>query len=548
MQKNYIITCLFLLVVSSLRAQIFPVEVIKNNGASNKRVNIVFLGDGYQSTEQDLYITNVNTVVSTMFTQSPFLEYEKFFNVYAIKVPSVESGAKHAGTATDVNEPLTPVTNPDNYFGSRFDVSRIHRLLVPSRGGAINSIMRDNVPDFDQALVLVNSSVYGGSGGTFATSSTNVSAAEIAIHEIGHSFANLGDEYWFECTEKKNRSANNNPATVIWSNWIGSNGIDIFTIAGSSPTCYRPHANCKMRTLNQPFCAVCKQALIDKIYALVSPIDNFTPITNNVNFTGSSINFALGLILPNPNTLKIEWVLNGTTIANDVNNINVLSTNLNVGNNTLIAKVTDGTPLSRIYQPATSGYLNSVTWTINQAILPVELLDFNVQLVKNQAELTWETATEINSDYFEIQKSTDGTNFKRIGSVKAAGQSSKLLQYQFTDVQLVQNINYYRLKAVDKDGSARFSPIKTINRTEKLRYDIYPNPVTDVLSIQLSSQNAVDAEVSLFDLQGRRLVFLERQGTEGLFEDIDMSKFTAGGYFLRVKMGSTVIEKIIVKQ
>ncbi len=281
-----------------LNSQTFPVETLKNNGPTNKRINLVMLGDGYTSGEQTLYLTNATNVVNGMFGQSPFSNYEPFFNVFAIQVPSPQSGAKHAGTATDVTEPASPVVNPNNYFGSRFDVSNIHRLLAPTNYSAAFAALANNVPDYDQVFVLVNSSVYGGSGGTFATSSTNTSATEIAIHEIGHSFANLGDEYWFNCSERKNRSANNNPATVVWKNWIGSNNIGVHLIEGSSPNCYRPHPNCKMKVLGVPFCSVCKEAFIDKIYALVSPIDNFTPINNTVNVTGPSLNFDLDLILP----------------------------------------------------------------------------------------------------------------------------------------------------------------------------------------------------------------------------------------------------------
>lgn len=450
--------------MSLLRGQIFPIDTLKNNGSTSKRINIVFLGDGYLNTvaDQNLYINDVKKVMAGMFSQTPFLEYEKYFNVYAIKIPSLESGAKHAGTATDVTEPLTPVTNPNNYFGSRFDVSNIHRLLAPANSASIFTTLTNNFPDYDQVFVLVNSSVYGGSGGTFATSSTNVSASEIAIHEIGHSFAKLGDEYWFNCGEAKNRTSNSNAATIKWSNWLGSNNIGIHKIEGSSPDCYRPHANCKMKSLGAPFCSVCREGFIDKIYNIISPIDYFTPLSKTINFTGSAMPFALNLILPNPNTLKIEWVLNGATIATNVDNINLLASRLDTGNNTLIAKVTDGTALSRVYQPATSGYLNTVTWIIN------------------------------------------------------------------------------------KSGGT--SPVIQVNQTDKIRYEIYPNPVSDALSILLNSESTMDVELSLFDLQGRKVYAAQRRLKDELLENIDMSRFAIGHYVLNIRMGNHVVEKKIVIQ
>lgn len=444
-----------------LRGQTFPVETIKNNGAKDKRINLVFLGDGYQSTELTQYLIDVNTVVTGMFSQTPFKEYEKFFNVYAVKVPSVESGAKHPGTATDVTEPATPVTNPNNYFGSQFDISNIHRLLLPLKGSIINSTLANNFPDYDQIFVMVNSTVYGGSGGTYATSSKNVSAAEIAIHEIGHSFAGLADEYVIGGQgERPNRTIATDAATIKWKNWLGTNTVGIYPVGIEG--WQRPHQNCKMQFLNAPFCSVCQEAFINKIYALVSPIDNFTPLSKTVNFTGVSMNFALGLILPNPNTLKIEWVLNGVTVGNNINNINILATKLDTGKNTLIAKVTDSTALSRSYKPATSGYLNSVTWTINKAGIP--------------------------------------------------------------------------------------SPVESINQVDKIHYDIYPNPVEDVLSIHLSTQNVMDVELSLFDVQGRRLTFIQRRRVDELLENVNMARYAAGNYILRIKMGDHIFEKNIIKQ
>ena len=216
-----------------------------------------------------------------------------------------------------------------------------------------------------------------------------------------------------------------------------------------------------MQSLNAPFCSVCTEAFINKIYNLVSPIDNFTPLSKTVNFTGVSMNFALGLILPNPNTLKIEWVLNGVTVGNNINNINILATKLDTGKNTLIAKVTDSTALSRSYKPATSGYLNSVTWTINKGVP---------------------------------------------------------------------------------------SPVESINQVDKIHYDIYPNPVEDVLNIQLSTQNVMDIELSLFDMQGRQLTFIQRRRVAQLLENVNMASYATGNYILRIKMGDHIFEKNIIKQ
>lgn len=549
MNKFSFLLLLTMGLVAQVTAQVFPTSTLINNGDPSRRINLVFVGDGYTSAQQTQFITNATTVANSLFAQSPFSEYSDFFNVYAIQVPSTATGAKHPGTATDVTEPAFPVASPANYFGSTFDVSNIHRLLAPTSYSAVQSVLASNTPYYDQAFILVNSTQYGGSGGTYATSSIHSSANEIAIHEIGHSFANLGDEYWFNCAERKNRTANNNSATIVWKNWLNTNSIGIYSIPGATTSCYRPHQNCKMQVLGVPFCSVCKEAFIDKIYALISPIDNMTPASSSVNFTGTSLNFSLDLILPNPNTLVVTWKLNGTVTGGNTSSIEINGAQLQSGNNTLVAEVTDGTTLSRVYQPATSGYLHSVSWTIaNLAPVPVEWLDFNAQLVKNKAVLDWSTATERQTSHFNIQKSTDNTSFSTIGKVAAAGSSATRRDYAFTDPESVQDMTYYRIEQVDQDGKSELSPIKMLNRVEQLRYEIYPNPVEDFLGVQVSTRYAGDIELSLYDMNGALLYTIKREGLDFTTEHIDMAQWPAGNYLLKIASDAGALEKMIVKQ
>src|SRR6185295_17090525 len=120
MQK--VIKCLWLMlsvcVISN--AQVFKIDTVLYNGSSEKRINIVFLSDGYQQSELDNYITDVRSIVLKLFAQEPFSEYSTYFNVFAIRVPSNVSGA-----APDPSKPI------DNYFGSTFNYGGIDRLLVP---------------------------------------------------------------------------------------------------------------------------------------------------------------------------------------------------------------------------------------------------------------------------------------------------------------------------------------------------------------------------------------------------------------------------------
>ena len=176
-------------------AQSFKVDTIFFSGKSEKFINIVILPDGYQESELAKFKTDAEAFVNVFFTVQPFDRYSNFFNVFIVNVPSNESGADHPGTATDVTEPAHEVQSVDNYFGSTFDYFDIHRLLVPLEEGKIFSVLANNVPLYDQAIILANTPYYGGSGGTFATASLHSQSIEVTIHELGLSFAGLSDEY-----------------------------------------------------------------------------------------------------------------------------------------------------------------------------------------------------------------------------------------------------------------------------------------------------------------------------------------------------------------
>src|SRR5690606_23432303 len=108
-----------------------------------------------------------------------------------------------------------------NYFGSSYDNFGSHRLLYSSNYALISTVLANNFPEYDQALILVNAPYYGGSGGTFPFTSTDASSIEIAIHELGHSFSNLKDEYYpGDVLEAKaiNMTHNNNVPNNKWWN------------------------------------------------------------------------------------------------------------------------------------------------------------------------------------------------------------------------------------------------------------------------------------------------------------------------------------------
>lgn len=532
----------FLMVAVPLEAQVFPMDTIMKNGNRTNRINLVFISDGYQSSELNTFKTNATDFNNAIFAQTPFKEYKNFFNAFTIKVPSNQSGAKHPGNATDENTSGgQPVANPDNYFQSTFDYALIHRLLVPQNNAAIYSALASNLPDYDQCFVIVNSPYYGGSGGAFATSSIEANSKEVAIHELGHSFGNLADEYWAGtgyAREAYNMTQDNNPATNKWKGWIGINGVGIYPYGTVAPqnAWYRPHQLCKMQYLGYPFCAVCAQRIVDRIHELVSMIDNYTPTASSFSLTNSNnVDFSITNILSDPSTMTTKWYLNGsaTPFATNVNNVSIPYSDFVSGANTVKAEVTDNTTLSKTYLPA-AGYINSMTWNVDKGALPVMLSSFGgIVNALNQGELNWQVQNPTEVKSFDIEKSKDGITFSKLAAVEGTPNST---DYTFTDRSLLIPYTYYRLAMYDRDGAVTYSSvIRLTNPIEKSYYKVYQDPDSRLYHLNCVLDGNADISFTIFSSTGS----LIRKKSFGkisaqLDYDFSLAGQAAGIYFMNV--------------
>lgn len=545
--KKGLLFWIALLFIDISNAQVFSVDTLMRNGERNNRVNLVYLSDGYTAAEITNYIGNATAINNALFLQTPFAQYKNFFNVYAIKVPSAQSGAVHPGTASDEGSSGgQPVANPTIYFNSTFDYFSIHRLLVPQNAGLVYSVLASNLPDFDQAFIIVNSPYYGGSGGNFATSSVHSSAAEIAIHEIGHSFANLADEYWagdFYAAEKHNMTQNTNPATVRWANWYGLNNIGIYAhgSSGTAAVWFRPHQQCKMRYLGYPFCSVCIERFIDKVHLITNMADNYSPSSSSFVLSNyNPVNFSVAHIQTIPSTISINWYLNGssTPFASGVDNVSIPYANWIVGNNTVRAELIDNTTLSKLYLPAI-GYIENINWAVNNPVaLPVKLLNFagNVN-ARNQGNLYWQIESVDDLQKFELEKSKDGIVFNKIASLYKNGSTKS---FSFTDDDLLNPESYYRLKIFNTNQSYFYSGIVLLkNALEKFDYKVYQQPGSHQYRLCCNINVAQPVKMVISDASGRQLVKKDFGNVNAqLNERIDLSKYPSGTYFMQLFIGT----------
>lgn len=364
--KLFYLTSLGIFLWGNLYGQAFEVVKLLDNGS--RRIQVVILGDGYQANEQTKFINNATAIMDGLFTSSPFKEYKKYFNVSAIKVPSPQSGADHPGTATDVTEPVFPVNEVNTFYNTTFDYAGIHRLVVPNNVGGIVQVLAQQIPDYDQVFMLVNSTQYGGSGGFVATSTIDKNASEISLHEIGHSFASLADEYYAGdqfAWETFNMTMENNANNIKWKEWLNMSGVGIYQhcCGGNSSQWYKPHKTCRMEILGNPFCLVCRQRLVDRMYELINPIINFSP-QETMQDLDKNTTFKVEAIKPTPNSVKIEWRLNGNLIKANADSVIIALKDLSSGKrHELEATFIDSTSFSKTYLPS-RGFIYKVIWNI----------------------------------------------------------------------------------------------------------------------------------------------------------------------------------------
>lgn len=529
-------------------AQVFTVDTLMRNGNRSNRINMVYLADGYQAAELGTFITNATTINNAVFAQSPFQQYKNYFNSFAVRVPSSESGGKHPRTASDCPSLAShPVINPNNYFQSTFDYFSIHRLLVPLNNAGVYSVLGSNIPDYDQAFIVVNSPYYGGSGGTLATASTDPSSTEVAIHEIGHSFANLADEYWagdVYAAEKANMTANNNPATVKWKEWLGINstGIYPYGASGNPANWFRPHQTCKMQFLGFAFCSVCKERFIDRIHQLVTMADAFTPASTSFTLNNTNdVNFTMTPIQTIPSTIVVNWYLNGSATAFATNQLNVTVpyTSFVNGNNTIRAEVVDNTNLSKTYLPA-AGYINNVTWNVNRpVVVPVRLRDFSGRLWQNAGLINWEIDSPEDLDHFELEKSNDGVAFTKFASVNGLPAKKR---YTHTDEQLYSANTYYRLKSIEKNGFSFYSGIIRLQKPiEKFSYKVYQDAEQHRYRLTTNLDAPSDISMMITDASGGMIMNKNFGKKSNQFNhDFDLAGKPAGIYFMKLNIGGKI--------
>lgn len=183
--------------------------------------------------------------------------------------------------------------------------------------------------------------------------------------------------------------------------------------------------------------------------------------------------------------------------------------------------------------------------------LPIELLSFKGKTTESYNELYWTTLSEVNNDYFVLEKSFNGHNFVEIAEIDAAGYSNEKLDYYMIDKNINEGISYYRLKQVDYDAHFSYSKIIALNNTTENKnqleiQDLSPNPASKYINVVLNKN--IDAyHIEIYDLSGKLVMQLDRkENTSNI--NINIASLSKGVYLLKlISSNETETTKFIVR-
>ncbi|HEV8267882.1 MAG TPA: M64 family metallopeptidase, partial [Thermoanaerobaculia bacterium] len=391
------------------------VRPITTSGSPANRLDILIMGDGYQAAEQTKFNTDATNLVANFFNLTPYKEYAPFVNTSTLFTASTQSGADHppysAGCAggypptccADVDAQSDPLaggagTFVNTAFDGSFCTYNIQRLLTVD-GSKINVVASD-VPNWDKIFVLVNDTTYGGSGGAFATASTHSLSVNVAQHEFGHSFSLLADEYtspypgFPSCSDitsppcEPNVTNQTVRASIKWNPWIAMatpvptpDTAPYFGVVGlfqgarySTTAYYRPKHDCLMNHLAVPFCEICRQAYVLRLYnggwgAPAAGIDNIEPGSESPTpgmlsrtFPGSQT-FMATLLAPTTPALTVSWWVDGVVVPG-ANAASYMYTFTSTGTHTVELRTHDGTTFANAAMAGTA-LDSSRLWTLN---------------------------------------------------------------------------------------------------------------------------------------------------------------------------------------
>jgi hypothetical protein len=168
---------------------------------------------------------------------------------------------------------------------------------------------------------------------------------------------------------------------------------------------------------------------------------------------------------------------------------------------------------------------------------PISLLYFDAKEIGTEVQTSWSTETEINNNYFVVERSADGSSFAEIGRRNGAGNSSSTLYYSLIDNKPLKGISYYRLRQVDFDGVESYSDVVAVSFLEPNVLTVYPNPAQSEVQCSFNAAAAGEVIIEMIDALGKTVLSQKVKVSKGLnvITELDIQFVPRGVYIMQVK-------------
>lgn len=202
-------------------------------------------------------------------------------------------------------------------------------------------------------------------------------------------------------------------------------------------------------------------------------------------------------------------------------------------------------------------YVTNMTACLNQinnlsgdgcgAVMPVELISFNVIQKGKNALLEWQTATEVNNDYFEIQRSRDGKIFETIGYETGHGTTSESVNYSYEDQTVLHGTYYYRLKQVDFNGQYEFYNVAMIKlENQSIQFKVYPTVTNDIIQLEMN-KSVSDKTINIYSSVGQLVETYQIEGEMQQY-NLNFSHLSSGMYIIEMKNDEVIKTVRVMKE
>lgn len=196
------------------------------------------------------------------------------------------------------------------------------------------------------------------------------------------------------------------------------------------------------------------------------------------------------------------------------------------------------------------GTISDISYLKASVVVPITWISFTAKTFADQTQLNWQTASELNTNYFTVQRSTDGIHFTDLQQVKVSLQQTATRNYSDLDAQPADGKNYYRIKQTNKDGSYTYSTIVQVTFNKKSLITITPSLVhNEDLTLTTNNAKAATAQLYISSADGKLVMSRSLSIAQGPYsQPISISKLARGEYFITVESSEGKQTMRIVKE